>query len=120
MRVILILLLSLPVVASAKDAPAPNDDRIISSWQVVHPVATGVMSALTLGLWPSDFGSDAKENPAALSMNAGYGPVAFSYVKQSALPIFRTTRNIVWGMLFVLAGFLVVNRLKQRRTACPN
>ena len=114
MRVILILilLLSLSVVASAKDASAPNDDRIISSWQVVHPVATGVMSALTLGLWPSDFGSDAKEKPATLSMNAGYGPVAFSYVKQSALPIFRTTRNIVWGMLFVLAVFLVVNRLK--------
>ncbi len=100
MRIVFILLLLLPAMAFATSAPGLGDDRIVSSWQVSHPVATGMLSALTMGLWPARFGNDAVEKPATLTMNAGYGVGGFSYVKQNAEPIFHMTRKITWvGLL---------------------
>ena len=54
MRVVFVLLL-LPMMVFAENRPTPDEDRIVSSWQVLHPVATGVMSAFTMGLWPMRF-----------------------------------------------------------------
>lgn len=117
MRRFFFLLLLLPAMAFATSAPGNTDDRIVSSWQVDHPVATGMLSALSLGVWPARFGSDAVEKSVTLTMNVGYGVVGFSYVKQNAEPIFRMTRKITWVGLLVVAGFMAMSTFKRRRTS---
>jgi len=67
MRRFFFLLLLLPAMAFATSAPGNTDDRIVSSWQVDHPVATGMLSALALGVWPARFGSDAVEKSVTLA-----------------------------------------------------
>jgi len=109
--------ISLPVTAAPGGDDAKISDPIVQSWQVDHPVATGVFSALSFGLWPKLFGDDAVHEPGAYSMNAGYGETAFDYVRNAAKPIFINTRRIVWSALLVLMAVLAFRSILNRRKA---
>lgn len=111
---VFLLFLQAPAVSSPADAV--KEDLIVQSWQVDHPLSTGVLSALSLGLWPERFGDDAIRKPGSLLMNAGYGEVAFGYVRQGAEPIFLNTRTTVWSILvFLLVLLFIRSRLRRRK-----
>ncbi len=104
-------------VLSSDEPKNPVKDPIYFSWQVDHPVATGVISSLTLGLWPSSFGSDVMESAGGYSMNSGYGKEAYGYVKQAAEPIFRNSRLVSWGVLLLTVVFLLFKIHVTRRSS---
>lgn len=90
-------------------------DPIVHSWQVDHPLVTGLLSALSLGLWPERFGSDATRTPGGYSMNAGYGEVAYGYVRRAAEPIFLNTRRLTWSVLVFVLTILAIRSFMHRR-----
>jgi len=115
-RLVFALALAVPAaVASEGDghgAEAANStkDLVYSSWQVEHPVLTGVVSAFALGLWPSDFASDVRKVPSQAVMNQGFGAQAFEYIRMASLPIFQWSRIITYLTLFLAVLYLVRRR----------
>lgn len=88
------------------DAAEPAE-RIYHSWQVDHPVAMGVVSAVTLALFPARFGDDVEERKGGLTMNYGYGRHAYEYVYAASHRIFAGARSIVFVMMALLATLIL-------------
>jgi len=99
-------------------ASASQQDTIVSSWQVSNPVTTGIVSALTFGAWPKEYGADARPKPATLAQNAGYGEDAFAYLRRHNEAIFRGYRSATQWLMVLLALFgsawLILARRKER------
>lgn len=87
--------------------PAEPAERIYYSWQVDHPVAMGVVSAVTLALFPARFGDDVEERDGGLTMNYGYGRHAYEYVYAASHRIFDGARSIVFVMMALLATLIL-------------
>ena len=86
-------------------ASASQQDTVVSSWQVANPVTTGIVSALTFGAWPKEYGADARHKPATLAQNAGYGVDAFGYLRRHNEAIFRGYRSGTQWLMVLLALF---------------
>jgi hypothetical protein len=122
LRIIFIAALLFPTWTWANGSPASTygQDKVYHSWQVDHPVLTGVLSGLTMGLWPSDFGDDRRGLAGGVAMNSGYGLNAYDYVKQHSQVIFDTARwmSLLLSLLFYLglAWRIMRSRGKRRET----
>ena len=73
MRGLLLLtgLLWAGLIISSEPLETTVKDPIYFSWQVDHPMVTGLISSLTFGLWSSSFGSDVVESPNQTRINNG-------------------------------------------------
>lgn len=86
------------------------------SWQVEHPVLCGVMSGLSFGLWPSEFGNDAvvrSFNDIPAHQVQMFADANWGYVKSYSERVFEFWRLVgfsVW--LAVLASGVYVWRKK--------
>lgn len=94
------------------ESAAESGETLYHSWHVDHPFTTGVVSALTLALYPSRFADDLEERTGGLTMNYGYGPHAYAYVHAASLRIFNGTRYL---MLMIMA-LLTMRLLYRSRT----
>jgi hypothetical protein len=90
---------------------AETGETVYHSWHVDHPVTMGVVSALTLALFPARFGDDVEERIGGMTMNYGYGPDAYEYVHAASLRIFNGTRHLV----LMIMGFLTTLLLLRSR-----
>jgi hypothetical protein len=86
---------------------AETAERIYHSWQVDHPVAMGVVSAVSFALIPARFGDDVEEREGGLTMNYGYGRHAYDYVYAASHRIFDGTRSLVFMMMAILATLIL-------------
>jgi heme A synthase len=89
--------------------------EVANSWQVEHPVISGVASGLVLGAWPREFGTDVVTKPALRNvMNQGLGLSAFEYSRSAAREIFVRWRAV--GAVISVALLLsVVTAIVRRR-----
>ncbi len=95
-----VLLICLSVTVQA-------EDQVVDSWQVDHPVITGVLSGMTLAFWPDQFGEDAEIKSAVQTMGHGYGQDAYIYIKRSNSIIFSKSRYIGYAILLFLMIMII-------------
>lgn len=108
-----ILAAPVPPASTPDQAPVTQPDFVYRSWQVEHPVLTGVLSTLSLGLWPGEFGADVQRREFQLVMNQGFGQHAYGYVQAASYRIFQWARRITAGLIVVLFVALVSLRLLE-------
>lgn len=115
-RLVFALALAVPAAAASEgdghgaETANSTKDLVYSSWQVEHPVLTGIVSAFALGLWPSDFASDVQKSPSQAIMNQGFGAQAFEYIRMASRPIFQWSRIITYLTLFLVVWYIVRRR----------
>ncbi len=113
----LVLWLFLLMAVPALPAPsASGKDEVVASWQIEHPALTGLISGLTLGLWPGEYASDRRVETATFTMHQGYGREAFEYVRRHNERIFRFWRAVgmsLWGVAAAALSFRLLRRAKH-------
>jgi len=82
--------------------PKINQQAMISSYQVDHPVSTGIYSALSLGFWPKHYGNDWQYSHTA----AGMTLMMYQYVYKINYGIYRTFRGTCLILISLLALYL--------------
>ena len=93
-----------PAALPALSAAAP---QVVRSWQVTHPLGSGVLSGLTWGRWPGQYGADARVEAVQFVQRQGLGVQAFASVQRLNAPLFHAGQ-VVGSLLLagVLAGLL--------------
>jgi len=96
-----------PPNAPLLPSPAVDAPVVIHSWQVAHPVLSGVFSGLAWGRWPTHFGADARSEAVQFVQRQGYGLQAFTYVQRLNRPLFRAGQGAGGLLLYSVVASLL-------------
>lgn len=103
-----------PLVSTKQDLwAAPPAPARCDSWQVRSPVLTGVLSTLTLSLWPASFGDDCR--PVAAIAEKGWTSATFDLIKPHAENAFFNARRIIY-LIEILLLWRIIRPVRALRT----
>lgn len=90
------------------------------SWQIDNPAWAGMLSAMSLGLWPAQFGNDAEAVSVLRVESIADG--ALPYSRAHAERAFRFWRGLTFTALLgaLIAGLIQWRRRHSRRAAAAS
>jgi hypothetical protein len=96
-----------------------DKQRMVISWQIGHPIEAGVLSALSLGLWPLSGFYAVPSTCTAQSYGTGYPMHWYSALAHDAFPAYRASRAVSAFLLSALGlGLLLRWRSSWQPPLC--
>jgi hypothetical protein len=93
-------------------ATAQASEQRYDSWQIRHPVKTGVVSALTLGVVPDHFGADVIK--VSDYMEQGWTKATLEIIFPHSEKVYKNTKTIL-SFLEVLIALVLATRYARKK-----
>jgi hypothetical protein len=94
-------------------ATAHSAEPRFDSWQLRHPVKTGMVSALTLGMVPDHLGSDLVQVDDY--MEKGWTSATLELIKPHSEQSYKNTKTILSFFEVLIALLLAIRFVRKKR-----